>query len=145
LQADVLGHLLHHNELNVGLVLVPMFTYKQGSLWSTVEKSMKLLLKRSLFFDPSFSLLFNKKADERDSRPLAYQGRVVLSGQVQMHRSPWKGSAIIAKGHTEPANQVPAKDMVLVEDLGDTALPSSIEDKHWVQDWQVGEGNQGGK
>ncbi len=123
LQSQVLSHVHHMQEGNIGLVLSPCFTYKYGSLWSTEESCMRLLSKGNVTFDNSFSLLFEKKVDERDSRPLAYHGRIVMN-----KKSCWKDSQLVTKAFTEPAQQLAAKDMSLVEDLSDHALPTSIDD-----------------
>ena len=40
----------------------------------------------------------------------------------------WKDGHLVSKGLTEPEQQVAAKDIVVVEDWSDEALPSSIDD-----------------
>ena len=127
-QADILSQVLHQSDKNAALVLTPMFTYKHRNSWQQEEIILKTLAKRALFFDHTFSLLFQDKLDCRDNRPLAYNGRVVFAGHVQANKSAWKASGLLACGRTECAAQLAAKDMIIVEDLGPDALPTSVDD-----------------
>lgn len=45
-----------------------------------------------------------------------------------MHLTPFKNCALLSRGRTDPANQVAAKDMLVIEDMDEKALPMSYDD-----------------
>ena len=45
-----------------------------------------------------------------------------------MQKSPFKNCALLCRGRTDPAIQVAAKDMLVIEDMDENALPTSYDD-----------------
>lgn len=132
-QAEIVKDVLSENSKNMGLLLSPMWTYKRGGLWSQEEMIMRLLVKKGVLLDHVFTLLFGEKVDNRDGRPLAFPGRFVFDGNAVPNKELWKNSALLTKGYTEPAVQVAARDMIMIEDLAENALPQTIDETCTVQ------------
>ena len=103
-----------------------MFTYKKNQLWMVDQSHTKILANRSLTIDAIFFLQFKEKPDMRDSRPLNYNGRIVL-GPTTPDEFVWKPCSLIQKGRTEPATMLHARDMVIVENIASDALPASTD------------------
>ena len=47
---------------------------------------------------------------------------------MKEHESPWKMTTLFADGRTEAAQQIAGRDMKVVEDLDDEALPTCYDD-----------------
>ena len=66
--------------------------------------------------------------DERDDRPLVYPGQVLTSpstDNVTDKGYVWKKSSLFRKSRTAEAQQLQGRDMITVETVGETTLPSS--------------------
>ena len=55
-------------------------------------------------------------------------GRCLFPCHVKMHLTPFKNCALLCRGRTDPAYQVPARDMLIIEDMDEKALPTSYDD-----------------
>ncbi len=125
-QATMASCLVHTSDLNIGILLSPMFSYKKGQLWTSEQAAVNQVARKGLVVDRSWSLLFSERRDVRDSRPLQYRGRVMEPPGSEA-KSVWHDTKIF-RGYTDPANQLSARDMVVVEDTSETALPGSVDD-----------------
>jgi len=78
-QAMALASLVHMVPKSIGLVLMPQFTYKRGSLYMSETEVYARFKTKALNFDRHWSLLFDmsSRSDPRDGRPLVYDGRFV--------------------------------------------------------------------
>ena len=126
LQADLASCLIHQSQQNVGLLLSPMFAYDKGGIWPAEMASIYMLVNKSLVLETSWSLIFAEQRDKRDSRPLQYKGRIIEGPTAPAQC--WWWNTKIARGYTDAATQMNAKDMVLWEDVMTDALPMSVDD-----------------
>ena len=79
-----------------------------------------------MIIDRSWTLLFKTKKDIRDTRPLAYHGRII-EGLTHNPKSPWKDTKIWC-GYTDLAEQMNTKDMEQWQEIQPDSLPSSVSD-----------------
>ena len=129
---NLFSFILHDgSENNIGLVQMPVFTYKKGLLWHLEQNAMNLLTKAKLNADVQYTIPFSGSTDLRDSRPLTYPGRILVPMTADLNKGAFRHSYIVKWRRTEETQQLPAKDMFIVEDLSDQALPSDI-DHQWI-------------
>ena len=126
LQANMLNAVATQGEKGICLVLNPQFSYKKGQLYLAEKMVVNLLSKRSLDFDRKFGLVFKERTDQRDSRSLIYDGRVVVPFSVKESEYFFKDAGIMS-GRTEPATMVRGSAMQCIEDVSETALPSTTD------------------
>jgi len=60
-QATLMSQCLHSNQKSMGLVLMPMFTYKMGTLWIVEHGCLKALNQRGINIDKTRGLVFKEK------------------------------------------------------------------------------------
>ena len=91
-----------------------------------------LLLILCLFVTPNCGLVIATIKDARDGRPLAYTGRFVMPNPVALQKEnevlPWlfKDSMLYrTRRNTVEAKQLPGRNMVGMESVGPTSLPST--------------------
>ena len=73
-QKNFIARSLVLGDSNMGVMLQPLFVYKKNTLWMQEHQIMKGLFERDVHVDKSFGLVFDKKMDSRDVRPLMYPG-----------------------------------------------------------------------
>ena len=71
------------------------------------------------------SLLFNKKVAVREQRPLNYPVRIIKGVQDSDWDAVWKNVGLVQNTYTAFAEQLATRDMLVVEDLDEAAVPSS--------------------
>ena len=133
-QSTLAAQLVHQEgNKNIGLLLMPLFSWKEHQLFNMQSMIPKPLVQKGCSLDLGFALMYDKKADERDSRPLLYPGRIITSGQGLKKPNMWLKSMLVREQRTQLAQQVKTKDMDVVEDLDPSALPEVGEDyRHGV-------------
>ena len=77
------------------------------------------------------------QVDSRECRPCAYPGKVLLRPQYTSDfkgadGSVWSSSGLIRLGRTAAATMLASKDMLTVEDVGSSVLPTSTDDSDSV-------------
>ena len=71
LQVELVGGVTNSQGVaSIGAVLMPLFGYKRGMLWQATNHASQVLANNNLNGDRSFALLFDGKADERETRPI---------------------------------------------------------------------------
>ena len=65
-------------EKSITPILYPQFTYKKGQLYLSEQMVTTMLANRGVNFDHKFGLLFTDRVDNRDTRLLIYDGRIVI-------------------------------------------------------------------
>ena len=85
-----------------------------------------LLGNRLLNFDAKFGLSFKEKTDLRDTRPLFYDGRVVIPTGTDLKEYFWARSSLL-NGKVQECEQRKTSAMTTIEEVGDTALPTSTD------------------
>ena len=118
---------MNESEHNIVAVLIPAFTYKRGQLWSTEHAHMRMLYDRGLNLDTKFTLMFEEKTDARDGRPCQLEGRILMP-LAPKDDYIWKRCPLLTRSRTELAKMLPVREMVAVEDRGETAMPQSVDD-----------------
>ena len=73
-QKNFIARSLVLGDSNMGVMLQPVYVYKKNTLWMQEHQIMKGLFERDVHVDKSFGLVFDKKMDSRDVRPLMYPG-----------------------------------------------------------------------
>ena len=83
------------SNLNVGLCVGPVFTYKKGQLWIQDQGLTKALAQvGNLNVDRTFSILSKDKTDLCGQRPMVYPGRLLAqAGNDGTER--WKRSRLL--------------------------------------------------
>ncbi len=130
-QATLAGSLVNAGgEHNIGLVLYPVWHYKKGHLFKAEAKAHELLNQRLLNVDRHFALSFDGKNDEREKRALVYPGTIALpmdTDHADETYNKWKTTALFRKPLLTDAVLLQSRDMVMPEDLRDTALPDTSD------------------
>ena len=73
-QKTFISRALVHGDSNMAVMLQPLYVYRKNTLWMQEHQIMKGLAERDIHVDKSFGLVFDKKPDTRESRPLMYPG-----------------------------------------------------------------------
>ncbi len=109
----------------VGLVFMPVFSYsKQGVMQAEISVLKTLSASSRLQAQHRWVLRFAERADQRDERPQVYGGRLVHPLGLKLGTSPFRTSALLFPGWTEPAVQKHAADMLTVDEwLGEDLRP----------------------
>ena len=139
---------------NLGILLCPVFHYKRHQKHMLEHVLLKSLASRGVDVDDPAMLLFRKRADLRDNRPLVYPMRIVkpvTAEEVQddsdmddaepnkkkprrnARAAPgmagfWANSTLSTCGRTQEAEQVPNAKLKMAEDLSDAALPTTVDE-----------------
>ena len=128
LQADFMAGVVKDGPNNLGMLIMPQWTYHKGQLALLEQQALQMITERRISADNKFALPFAEAsvADQRDGRPLFYDGRVLVPANLKKDRYLWKDAPLL-KGRVETAKQLAGKDMVQVVDVSDNALPSSTD------------------
>ncbi|CAE7272121.1 unnamed protein product [Symbiodinium microadriaticum] len=113
---------------NVAVLLAPLFSYKKNGRYNEEKAVLQRVSMTGAQMDRVFSLIFNDKLDERDDRPLVYPGHLLTSPSVDLQTSGsflWKKAALFRRSRTNEANQLSGKDMIIMEQVGESVLPGS--------------------
>ena len=112
------------HQQNVGLLFMPVHTWQRNKLILTESAILTKLQKCNFNLDHQCCLTFCDKSDKRDTRPMTYPMRFLFPATLtDLRNSMWFTSELCDTGRTKPAKQLPAKDMVFVEDLAEDAVP----------------------
>ena len=123
------SQLVHQDgHTSLGLLRMPLFSWKEHQLFHMQSMVPKPLVQNGCSLDLGFALMYDKKADERDSMPLMYPGRIIAPGQGLKKPNMWLKSMLVRDQRTQLAQQVKPKDMDVVEDLDPLALPEVGDD-----------------
>ena len=126
LQANLIALIAGNNDKNIAIIINPQFCYTRGSLYLSEAMVTNLLASRALNFDHKWGLPFAAKADSRDRRPLLYDGRVVVPNGTKEGEFFWKDCSVM-KGRTETATMLSAKALQSIEDMAETAVPTTTD------------------
>ncbi|CAE7215022.1 unnamed protein product, partial [Symbiodinium sp. CCMP2456] len=113
---------------NVAVLLAPLFSYKKNGRYNEEKAVLQRVSMTGAQMDRVFSLIFNDKLDDRDDRPLVYPGHLLTSPSVDLQSSGsflWKKAALFRRSRTNEANQMSGKDMIIMEQVGESVLPAS--------------------
>jgi hypothetical protein len=58
---QLLGYALNDSKLNLGLALMPIFSYKSNDLWLAEHAVNKNLMQQGISVDRNFTLMYGKK------------------------------------------------------------------------------------
>ena len=102
---------VHQQPHNIGILLCPMFCYKRGGLWLLEHQCYKLLVNKSINLDIPWALMYQSKCDERERRPLFYNGKFMLAHHTKPQDTLWRTSRLFSNGRTPRTNMAPAAHM----------------------------------
>ena len=120
------GLMCGHPGNDLCAILMPQFTYKKGQLYIATRMVEDVFINKGLNIDAKFSIPFKEKVDARDSRPLSYEGRLAVPGHVEDSDYIFKKTPLM-QGRTELVDMMPGSKMKSIEDVSETALPSSTD------------------
>ena len=124
-ELQVAGWILNEDSNNCALVHMPVHTHYHKKLILVENKATERLSKGTWNSDTQFVSFFKERVDARDERPLTYPGRMLLPGVLtEIRTSIWWGCTLREEGRVGPITQLKGKDMRVVEDLSDAALPA---------------------
>ncbi|CAE7298363.1 unnamed protein product [Symbiodinium sp. CCMP2592] len=141
---QTLSWALHDQLRGMAVVLSPTFSYGRGKLHIEEKLLMESLAKAGNHnLDWHFSILFNNKTDQRDQRPMNYQGRLVFSSVIDPTTSPF-WNCDLRKTQQITTDQLPARAMREPENLSEDSLPESTDVRSASSGaskyWQIGPG-----
>ena len=117
-------------QCSAGLVLLPVHTYKLGTLHLEEERLLAALKAGLVNIDHMFTVPFKDLVDIRDHRPAVYLGRFVFSAPLgEPRNTPFGKSDLFKKRRVDEASQMAAKSMREIEDLDPSSLPSSTDSR----------------
>ena len=90
----MLAHNVHTHSKNAGLLRVPVWARKRSQLDHNQDTMLRSLGMNTCDFSQQASLLFNKKADVRDQRPLNYPVRIIKGFQDSEWDAVWKNAGL---------------------------------------------------
>ena len=124
LQSALAGLVLNgSNRDNVGLVLMPQYTYHAGQLYKQENTMMEKLHKNHVMTDTKFAIPLLSRKDTRDKRPLLMDGRVISGVAGINTKSVWKNVRLQRNQMTSPTPQLPASEMLSIDSLDDDTNP----------------------
>ena len=130
LQAAMMGAVAGMGKHCAGLLLQPVFAYKQGQVMAANASLMKLIENNNGILDSNFSVVFERKSTEREDRPMNYPGRmcVMMSEKNQdkadVEGNHWCKTQLFGKGLVIIPEMQKSRDMIRMEDFAEDALPS---------------------
>ena len=111
---------------NLTAVVMPQFAYKKGQLYMASRAVEDVFINRGLPIDVKWAIPFKTKCDSRDSRPLVYDGRLVVPAGIKECDFVFKNTPMM-HGRTEMAEMMPASKMKVIEDVCETSVPSMTD------------------
>ena len=102
----LLIHNVHANSTNAGLLLVPVWARKGSQLYHNQDTMLRSLGMNTCDFSQQASLLFNKKVDVREHRPLNYPVRIINGFQDSEWDAVWKNVGLVQNTYSAFAAQV---------------------------------------
>ena len=102
----MLIHNVHANSKHAGLLLVPVWARKRSQLYHNQDTMLRSLGLNTCDFSQQASLLFNKKVDVREQRPLNYPVRIIKGFQDSDWDAVWKNVGLVQNTYTAFAEQL---------------------------------------
>ena len=128
LQSALSGLILNgSNRDNIGLVLMPQYTYHGGQLYKQEHMMMEKLHKNHVLTDTKFAIPLIARKDVRDKRPLLMDGRVISGIAGINAKSVWNNVRLQRTQMTSPTPQCPAGEMVCIDCLDEDTNPLSTD------------------
>lgn len=126
-QANITSWLLTENESSIGILTLPVFTYRKQSVWRARSSVMEMFSKGPVSMDTDFQILYKDQNDARDERPMTYPGVLIFPGHVEPRKSAWKQSALLRTRRTPEILQPVSNQMLYIEDVSAEALPFTTD------------------
>ena len=89
LQAAITGAVCNRGSHCAGLTVQPVWSYAKGQVVDTGAKLLKLIENNNVMLDGNFSIIFEKRSDEREDRTLNYPGRLCLGAKTNRADNVW--------------------------------------------------------
>ena len=133
-QAMVMGGLCgNSNGTTLGLCIQPTFSFNKGQLHTLEQACSKLLVQANLNLDHSIVLPFLGRNDDREKRSLVMIAKVCMSLDEDIYKAAnekWRSATVFRKPLLDEAELLLTKDILSIEDMSETALPTSTSDSH---------------
>ncbi|MDA8583828.1 hypothetical protein N9L68_06325 [bacterium] len=122
------------NENNYVLGTTPVQLNKTGHMHLADQQCIDALTKGTAHIVEQFHICFSNPQYSRDGRHLTYPGRFVMSSHMDANVTIWESMLLVKwKRATSDMPQLPARDMLKVEDVSVNALPSWFDDQSYIQ------------
>lgn len=130
LMANITSWALSENEKSVGNLILPQFAYKKSSnaIWLAQKNVLDAFVKGNVSIDTDYQIIFKDQVDARDERPMVYSCKLIFPGHLDPRKTMWKNSQLYRMRRTDEVAQLASRDMLVIEDVSDTALPNSTDD-----------------
>lgn len=128
LQQGLLGAMLNQQDEYdaLGLVFTPVWERRKGMLYISENKVLEAVANANVNCDEKGYLSFEERADARDRRPLEYPIRLCLAQGGLNNKSCWAKVPLIVNNRTTArARMLATKDMLIMEDVADDAVPAT--------------------
>ena len=124
---DMLGAMVNSPDGdNLGLTLGPVHANQRGTVYRQEAFINNQLADANLNIDRMWGVSFEARLDQRDERPLFYNGRVCQRMGKPLASSVWAKSELFSKSsQLGPAPALKTADMTTIEEVWETALPPS--------------------
>ena len=110
---------------------MPTFTYHKGKLRSVDEACSSCLWEPGLNIDHLVVLPFKGRNDDRERRSLVQTAKICVSLDESAGKAAtemWRSRMVFRHPLLEEAELPPSKEMIYIEDVDETALPSTTND-----------------
>ena len=125
-QMNTMSWCICENTQSLGIVISPNFSNNMNKKYLLEQSMLTRLSKHNFAFDNQVAILFKDKSDKRDNRPMTYHGRIIFPAALGSNvKSVWATSTLVEVGRTDPVPQLSPRDMLVVEDIAEGALPGS--------------------
>ena len=123
------SHLMARGQ-NLMAVIMPQFAYKKGQLYIASRTIEDLFIDRGFNMDCKCAVIFKEKCDNRDSRSLVYDGRLIVPTDVKADDLVFRNVPLL-QGRTDMAEMMPGRRMKAIEDVSASAVPltTSLDDR----------------
>lgn len=130
-QAALMGGLCNSSTSScIGVFVAPTFTFQRGKLYLTEKHCHELLSGSNLNLDHLCVLPFKGRNDDRERRSLVQMARVCQpmdEACAKQTSEAFRTSSLMRKPLLDEADLLLTKEMIQIEDMEETALPSSTD------------------
>ena len=129
MQSTLAGLILNdtHRD-NVGIVLMPQYTYHAGQLYKQENAVLEKLHKNHILTDTKFAIPLQSRRDSRDKRPLVMDGRMISGNNGIDVKSVWTDCRLQKTQVLKPTPQLAQTEMINSEIMDDDNNPLNLMD-----------------
>ena len=123
-QAAILGDDINAITHTAGLTVCPVWAYGKSKVVDATSRVLRIIENNSFSLDGNFSILVEKKKDERDDRPLNHPGRICIGSSKKRSENVRLRTPLFVKGQVMVPELLRTRSMVFLEDTSQDSLPT---------------------